>query len=92
MRFKLNNKSITFLGLFFLASISLHSFGHIEENSIEVQPQIECQSCQNEISSDIESFSYISEDFQKEFFSLEFSQDFYPELKKSFNSQAPPKI
>ncbi len=92
MRFKLNNKSITFLGLFFLASISLHSFGHIEENFIEVQPQIECQSCQNDISSDIESFSYISEGFQKEFFNLEFSQDFYPELKKPFNSQAPPKI
>jgi len=92
MQFKLNNKSITFLGLFFLASISLHSFGHIEENFIEAQPQIECQSCQNDISSDIESFSYISEDFQKEFFNLEFSQDFYPELKKSFNSQAPPKI
>ena len=92
MRFKLNNKSITFLGLFFLASISLHSFGHIEENFIAAQSQIECQSCQNDISSDIEYFFYISEGFQKEFFKLEFSQDFYPELKKSFNSQAPPKI
>ena len=92
MRFKLNNKSITFLGLFFFASISLHSFAHIEENFLEVQPQIECQSCQNDISSDIESFSYINEYFQKQSLSLEFSQDFYPELKKPFNSQAPPKI
>ncbi len=92
MNFRSKRKTISFIGLFFLASISLHSFAHIDEAPVTEGPQIECQSCHNDISSDIESFSYINEYFQKESLSLEFSQDFYPELKKPFNSQAPPKI
>jgi len=85
MQFKLNNKSITFLGLFFLASISLHSFAHIDDDIIEAKPQIECQSCLNEIALDIESFSFITKVVYEKLSSIEIS-------KKSFNSQAPPKI
>ena len=92
MQFKLNNKSITFLGLFFLASISLYSFVHIDDDIIEVKPQIECQSCLNEIALDIESFSFITKVVYEKLSSIEISQNYFLELKKSFNSQAPPKI
>ncbi|MDC1110149.1 hypothetical protein OAT24_01620 [Gammaproteobacteria bacterium] len=92
MQFKLNNKSITFLGLFFLASISLHSFAHIDDDIIEAKPQIECQSCLNEIAIDIESFSFITKVVYEKLSSIEISQNYFLELKKSFNSQAPPKI
>ena len=92
MQFKLNNKSITFLGLFFLASISLHSFAHIDDDIIEAKPQIECQSCLNEIALDIESFSFITKVAHETLSSIEISKNYFLELKKSFNSQAPPKI
>lgn len=92
MQFKLNNKSITFLGLFFLASISLHSFAHIDDDIIEAKPQIECQSCLNEIALDIESFSFITKVVYETLSSIEIFQNYCLELKKSFNSQAPPKI
>ena len=92
MQFKLNNKSITFLGLFFLASISLHSFAHIDDDIIEAKPQIECQSCPNKIAIDIELFSFITKVVYEKLSSIEISQNYFLELKKSFNSQAPPKI
>jgi len=92
MRFKLNDKSITFLGLFFLASISLHSFAHIDDDIIQAKPQIECQSCLNKAASDIELFSFITKVFYKNLSSIEISQSYFLELQKSFNSQAPPKI
>ena len=89
---RLQGKAFSFIGLFFLASISLHSFAHIEDNFTEVFPQIECQSCHSDTSSDVQLFSYIQEEFETGFIGFEFSQDYYPRLKKSFNSQAPPKI
>ena len=92
MQYKLNNKSITFLGLFFLASISLHSFAHIDDDIIEAKPQIECQSCLNEIALDIASFSFITKVVYEKLSSIEIFQNYFLELKKSFNSQAPPKI
>ena len=56
MNLSRKNKSISFIGLFFLASISLHSFAHIDESPLEDHAEFECQSCQNEISPDIEFF------------------------------------
>ena len=56
-----HSKSISFIGLFFLASISLHSFAHIDESPLEDHAEFECQSCQNEISPDIEFFEVKSE-------------------------------
>ena len=44
-----NNKLLTFIGLFFLASVSLHSFTHTEDNLVEDKPLVECQSCHNEV-------------------------------------------
>jgi len=60
-----NNKLITFIGLFFLASISLHSFAHIDDNLIKAKPQIECQSCQNDIASDVEALSFVTLRFKE---------------------------
>ena len=87
-----NNKLLTFIGLFFLASLSLHSFAHIEDNLVDDKPLIECQSCHNEVSSDIEVLPYVTQAIQRELSSFTVSKAFYPELKKPFNSQAPPKI
>ncbi len=87
-----NNKLITFIGLFFLASISLHSFAHIDDNLIKAKPLIECQSCQNDIASDVEELSFVTHAIQRELTSFVISKTYYPELKKPFNSQAPPKI
>ncbi|KRO33845.1 MAG: hypothetical protein ABS21_00080 [SAR86 cluster bacterium BACL1 MAG-121105-bin34] len=87
-----NNKLIAFIGLFFLASISLHSFAHIDDNLIEAKPLIECLSCQNDIASDVEAFSFVTHAIQRELTSFVISKTYYPELKKPFNSQAPPKI
>ena len=56
MNLSRKSKSISFIGLFFLASISLHSFAHIDESPLEDHAEFECQSCQNEISPDIEFF------------------------------------
>jgi hypothetical protein len=89
---KSNNKLLTFIGLFFLASVSLHSFAHIEDNLVDDEPLIECQSCHNEVSSDIEVLPYVTKAIQRELTSFIVSKAFYPELKKPFNSQAPPKI
>ena len=87
-----NNKLLTFIGLFFLASLSLHSFEHIEDNFVDDKPLAECQSCNNEVSSDIEVLPYVTQAIQRELSSFIVSKAFYPELKKPFNSQAPPKI
>ena len=87
-----NNKLLTFIGLFFLASLSLHSFEHIEDNFVDDKPLVECQSCNNEVSSDIEVLPYVTQAIQRELSSFIVSKAFYPELKKPFNSQAPPKI
>ena len=85
-----NNKLLTFIGLFFLASVSLHSFAHTEDNLVEDKPLIECQSCHNEVSSNIEILPYVTQAIQRELTSFIVSKAFYPELKKPFNSQAPP--
>ena len=87
-----NNKLLTFIGLFFLASVSLHSFAHIEDNLVNDKPLIECQSCHNEVSSNIEILPYVTQAIQRELSSFIVSKAFYPELKKPFNSQAPPKV
>ena len=87
-----NNKLLTLIGLFFLASISLHSFAHIDDNLLDDKPLIECQSCHNEVSSNIEVLPYVTQAIQRELTSFIVSKAFYPELKKPFNSQAPPKI
>jgi len=87
-----NNKLLTFIGLFFLASVSLHSFAHIEDNLVEDKPLVECQSCHNEVSSNIEILPYVTQAIQRELTSFIVSKAFYPELKKPFNSQAPPKV
>ena len=87
-----NNKLLAFIGLFFLVSVSLHSFAHIDQNPSEDKPLIECQSCHNEISSDIEIFSFIKHELQRELTSVEIVQTLSPEFQKPFNSQAPPKI
>ena len=92
MRFKLNDKSITFLGLFFLASISLHSFAHIDETPLTEKPQLECQTCLNEVSSDLEVFVFIPSEIFPQIVDQESSQDFSLQVNKPFHSQAPPKI
>ena len=87
-----NNKLLTFIGLFFLASVSQHSFAHTEDNLVEDKPLVECQSCHNEVSSNIEILPYVTQAIQRELTSFIVSKAFYPELKKPFNSQAPPKV
>lgn len=87
-----NNKLLTFIGLFFLASVSLHSFAHTEDNLVEDKPLVECQSCHNEVSPNIEILPYVTQAIQRELTSFIVSKAFYPELKKPFNSQAPPKV
>jgi hypothetical protein len=87
-----NNKLLAFIGLFFLVSVSLHSFVHIDDNLIDDRSLIECQSCHNEVSPNIEVISYVTQAIQRELTSFVVSKTFYPELKKPFNSQAPPKI
>jgi len=87
-----NNKLLTFIGLFFLASVSLHSFAHIEDNLVDDKPLIECQFCHNEVSSNIEILPYVAQAIQRELSSFIVAKAFYPELKKPFNSQAPPKV
>lgn len=92
MRFKLNDKSITFLGLFFLASISLHSFAHIDETPLTERPQLECQTCLNEVSSDLEVFVFLPSEIFPQIVDQKSPQDFSLQVNKPFHSQAPPKI
>ena len=86
------DKTISFIGLFFFASISLHSFAHIDESPLSQETELECLTCHNEFSSDVEVYVFIpNENFPKlvdENLPLKVDlQD-----RKAFNSQAPPKI
>jgi hypothetical protein len=87
-----NNKLLAFIGLFFLVSVSLHSFAHTNDNLLDDKPLIECQSCHNEVSLNPEALPFVTQAIQRELSSFITSKSFYPELKKPFNSQAPPKI
>ena len=60
-----NNKLLAFIGLFFLASVSLHSFAHIDDNLLDDKPLIECQSCQNEVSPNIEALPFVTQAIQR---------------------------
>ena len=91
MDFKLNSRAITFLGLFFLASISLHSISHIDDNFLELKPQAECQSCHNDPSSDLETLAFPPQKNYGQLAILFILQNATQKLKKPFNSQAPPK-
>ena len=92
MDFGLNKKVISFIGLFFLASISLHSFAHIDESPLEFNQQSECLTCHNEISADIEitlsstKRTYVAIEVE----GIPKTPDL--QLSKPFFSQAPPKI
>ena len=92
MNFGLKSKTISFIGLFFLASISLHSFAHIDEAPLTQGPELECLTCHYEVSSDIEVFDF----FPKEIFPQLVDQEPFKgislQVNKPFNSQAPPKI
>ena len=92
MNLSRNTKSISFVGLFFLASISLHSFAHIEESPIEHYAEFECQSCHNDTSSDIELVKLISDEYFVKPKGFDNSNKLYLHLRKPFSSQAPPKI
>ena len=87
-----NNKLLAFIGLFFLVSVSLHSFAHTNDNLVDDKPLIDCQSCHNEVSPNPEALPFVTQAIQRELSSFITSKAFYPELKKPFNSQAPPKI
>ena len=92
MNFGLNKKVISFIGLFFLASISLHSFAHIDESPLELNDQSECLSCHNEVSADIDIVFNTS---KKTYVAIEdVGIPKTPDLQfsKPFYSQAPPKI
>ena len=87
-----NSKVISFIGLFFLASISLHSFAHIDESPIEHHAEAECQTCHNHLSPEIEFFAFIQKNYFNEFNGFESSEKLYLQLSKPYFSQAPPKI
>lgn len=92
MKFGLKSKTISFIGLFFLASISLHSFAHIDEAPLTEGPQLECLTCHYEASSDVEVFVFIPNQIFPQLVDQKLSQDFALQVIKPFNSQAPPKI
>ena len=92
MNLGLKRKTISFIGLFFLASISLHSFAHIDETPLTERPQLECQTCLNEVSSDLEVFVFIPSEIFPQLVDQESPQDFSLQVNKPFHSQAPPKI
>ena len=92
MQFKFHDKAITFLGLFFLVSISLHSFAHVSDTIFDTKPQIACQSCKNKNSPSIETITLVFEEVISEPSAFTITQTFYLKLQKSFYSQAPPKI
>lgn len=92
MNLGLKRKTISFIGLFFLASISLHSFAHIDETPLTEKPQLECQTCFNEVSTDLEVFVFITSEIFPQIVDQEFPQNFSLQVNKPFHSQAPPKI
>ena len=92
MKFGLNTKVISFIGLFFLASISLHSFEHIDESPLDYVEESECLTCNNDISADIE---IVSNTPKRTYVAIEeVGIPKTPDLQfsKPFYSQAPPKI
>ena len=92
MNFGLNKKVISFIGLFFLASISLHSFAHIEESPLEHDDQSECLSCYNEVSADIDIVLNTSKKTYVPIEDVGIPKTPDLQLSKPFYSQAPPKI
>jgi hypothetical protein len=92
MNFGLKSKTISFIGLFFLASISLHSFAHIDETPLTERPQLECQTCLNEVSSDLEVFVFIPNEIFPNLVDQNLPLKVNLQDRKPFNSQAPPKI
>jgi hypothetical protein len=92
MKFGLKRKTISFIGLFFLASISLHSFAHIDEAPLTEGPQLECLTCHYEASADVEVFIFIPNKIFPQLADQKSPQDFSLQVNKPFNSQAPPKI
>ena len=92
MNLGLKSKTISFIGLFFLASISLHSFAHIDESSLIQETQSECQTCHNEIASDIEVFVFIPNEIFPKLVDQNLPLKVNLQDRKPFNSQAPPKI
>ena len=92
MNFGLKSKTISFIGLFFLASISLHSFAHIDEAQLNEGPQLECLTCHYEVSSDVEAFVFIPNEIFPQLVDQRPPQEFSLQVNKPFNSQAPPKI
>ena len=87
-----NSKSISFIGLFFLASISLHSFAHIDDASLTEGPELECLTCHYEVSSDIEVFDFFPKEIFPQLVDREHFKGISLQVNKPFNSQAPPKI
>ena len=92
MNLGLKRKTISFIGLFFLASISLHSFAHIDEAPLIEGPELECLTCHYEVSSDVEVFVFIPKEIFPQLVDERPSKDFSLQVNKPFNSQAPPKI
>ena len=92
MNLGLKSKTISFIGLFFLASISLHSFAHIDESPLIQKTQSECQTCHNEISSEIEVFVFIPNEIFPNLVDQNLPLKVNLQDRKPFNSQAPPKI
>jgi hypothetical protein len=92
MNLGLKSKTISFIGLFFLASISLHSFAHIDEVPLIEGPELECLTCHYEVSSDVEVFVFIPKKIFPQLVDQRPSKDFSLQVNKPFNSQAPPKI
>ena len=92
MNFGLNKKVISFIGLFFLASISLHAFAHIDESPLELNDESECLSCNYEMSADIEIALNTRERTYVAIDGLGIPKTPDLQFSKSFDSQAPPKI
>ena len=86
------SKSISFIGLFFLASIALHSFAHIDEAPLNAELEEECLNCHNEISSDIEVFVFIPREILPKLEDVNLPLKVNLQDRKPYNSQAPPKI
>ena len=92
MNFGLKSKTISFIGLFFLASISLHSFAHIDEAPLTEGPQLECLTCHYEASSDVEVFVFIHNEIFPQLVAQKSPQDFSFQVNKPFNSPAHPHL
>tara|TARA_B100000214_G_C23939482_1_gene614969 strand:- start:1015 stop:1299 length:285 start_codon:yes stop_codon:yes gene_type:complete len=89
---RLKSKTISFIGLFFIASISLHTFAHIDESLLAEETHLECLTCHNEISSDVEVFVFIPREIFPQLVAGNLPLKVFLQENKPFNSQAPPKI